>query len=74
MQRLAYGVLCVAAKKFTEHLVVEAGVDTESLIKPEIPGELISLLQTPLDHGITEPDEKTGHVRSASVDSYSPPY
>lgn len=49
VQKMAYDLLQEAAKKRTEYLVIEVGVDTESSVKPELPAELISLLQTSLD-------------------------
>ena len=46
---MAYELLKEAAHKRTEHLVIEAGVDTESVVKSVLPWELVSLLQQSLD-------------------------
>ena len=46
---MAYELLREAAHKRTEHLVIEAGVDTESVAKSVLPWELVSLLQQSLD-------------------------
>ncbi|KAH9035965.1 hypothetical protein EDB84DRAFT_1659282 [Lactarius hengduanensis] len=47
--KMAYELLREAAHKRTEHLVIEAGVDTESIVRSSLPLELISLLQQTLD-------------------------
>lgn len=49
LQKMAYDLLQEAAKRRTEYLVIEAGVDIESTVKSELPSQLIDLLQTPLD-------------------------
>lgn len=49
VQKMAYDLLQEAAKKRTEYLVIEVGVDTESTVKPELPAELISILEMTLD-------------------------
>ncbi|KAF7323573.1 Delta-9 fatty acid desaturase protein [Mycena kentingensis (nom. inval.)] len=53
VQKMAYQLLTVAARKRTEHLVIEAGVDAEGLIKADLPAELLDILQMALnfDHG-----------------------
>ncbi|KAK1229957.1 hypothetical protein PQX77_006950, partial [Marasmius sp. AFHP31] len=45
VQKMAYNLLRQAARKHTEHLVVEAGVDTEDKFKAELPHELLVALQ-----------------------------
>ncbi|KAH8102265.1 hypothetical protein BXZ70DRAFT_63905 [Cristinia sonorae] len=45
VQQMAYHMLREAAAKHTEHVVVEAAVDTEAEFKPELPSELIDILQ-----------------------------
>ncbi|KAF7968525.1 hypothetical protein HWV62_30179 [Athelia sp. TMB] len=50
VQKMAYGLLQEAAKKRTEYLVIEAGVDTEDLVQAELPVELTTLLQRSLNH------------------------
>lgn len=37
-----------AARKRTEHYTIEVGVDTEDLVKPELPPELLTILQQSL--------------------------
>ncbi|OBZ77520.1 E3 ubiquitin-protein ligase listerin [Grifola frondosa] len=56
VQRMAYQLLHEAAKKYTEHLVLEAAVDSEGTMKSELPPELIDILQRSLNHedGIEE--------------------
>ncbi|KAG8216452.1 hypothetical protein J3R82DRAFT_6559 [Butyriboletus roseoflavus] len=51
VQRMGYHLLHNAARKRTEHYVVEAGVDTEDVVKPELPPELLALLQQSLGSG-----------------------
>ena len=61
VQQMAYKLLREAAHKRTEHLVVEAGVDTESVVKSLLPWELVSLLQQSLD--IIDTEEDSSSVR-----------
>ena len=51
--KIAYSLLKFAARKWTEYLVVEAGVDTSEETKFEIPEELLQVLTLSL-----EPDDK----------------
>ncbi|KAF4581811.1 hypothetical protein EYR40_002829 [Pleurotus pulmonarius] len=44
VQKLAYQLLHKAAKKHTEHLVIEAGVDSDGVVKAELPAELLDIL------------------------------
>ena len=48
VQTMAYTMLREAAAKRTEHIVVEAAVDTETEFKAELPLELVELLQRSL--------------------------
>jgi E3 ubiquitin-protein ligase listerin len=48
VQKMTYHLLSAAAKKRTEHLVIEAGVDVESTMKINLPNELIAILQIDL--------------------------
>ena len=48
VQKMAYHLLSAAAKKRTEHLVIEAGVDVESTTEINLPDELIAILQIDL--------------------------
>jgi hypothetical protein len=45
VQKMAYQFLQGAARKRTEHLVIEAGVDTEDTFKAELPFEILDILQ-----------------------------
>jgi hypothetical protein len=60
VQKMAYQMLHAAAKKRTEHVVVEAGVDVEGTYEPRLPTELIELLSTQVDV-----DEDSATVRPA---------
>lgn len=51
VQRMGYHLLHNAARKRTEHYVIEAGVDTEDVVKVELPSELLAMLQQSLDSG-----------------------
>jgi hypothetical protein len=64
VQQMAYELLREAAHKYTEHLVIEAGVDTESVVRSLLPWELVSLLQQSLD--IVDVEEDTSSVRHES--------
>ena len=48
VQRMAYKMLRESAAKYTEHLVLEAGVDSDAELKLELPMELVELLQMSL--------------------------
>ncbi|KAI9062239.1 hypothetical protein FKP32DRAFT_1593812 [Trametes sanguinea] len=48
VQRMAYQLLQEAAKKYTEHLVIEAAVDVEGTMQVELPLELLDILQRDL--------------------------
>jgi len=49
---MAYNMLQQAAFKRTEHLVVEAGVDTEGTLVIELPKELLDILQSVVGVGV----------------------
>ncbi|KIK18819.1 hypothetical protein PISMIDRAFT_14102 [Pisolithus microcarpus 441] len=51
VQKMGYHLLQSAASKFTEHLVIEAGVDTEGTFKCELPEELLAVLRQDLRTG-----------------------
>lgn len=61
---MAYELLQEAARKRTEHLVIEAGLDTESVVKSLLPWELVSLLQQSLD--IVDVEEDASSVSRGS--------
>lgn len=48
VQKPAYHLLQEAARKRTEHLVIETGVDIEDNILAELPNELVIILQRDL--------------------------
>ncbi|KZT00638.1 uncharacterized protein LAESUDRAFT_708574 [Laetiporus sulphureus 93-53] len=54
VQRMAYQLLHEAARKYTEHMVIEAAVDSDEQVKVELPSELIEILQRSLND---DPDE-----------------
>jgi E3 ubiquitin-protein ligase listerin len=45
VQKMSYHLLQESARKWTEHLVIEAGVDVEDTAKIELPSELMEILQ-----------------------------
>jgi E3 ubiquitin-protein ligase listerin len=45
VQKTTYHVLQESARKWTEHLVIEAGVDTEGTSKIELPSKLLEFIQ-----------------------------
>lgn len=49
VQKMSYQLLQTAARKHTEDLVIEAGVDTEDSVRIELPIELLDLLQRTVD-------------------------
>ncbi|KAI6158556.1 hypothetical protein EDD17DRAFT_1622088 [Pisolithus thermaeus] len=57
-----------AASKFTEHLVIEAGVDTEGTFKSELPEELLTVLRQDLRTGEGS-DEDMPDSRNLEVSS-----
>ncbi|KAG1729725.1 hypothetical protein EDB19DRAFT_1641737 [Suillus lakei] len=48
VQRMGYTLLHKAARKRTEHFVIESAVDTEDTISAELPAELLAILQSSL--------------------------
>ena len=51
VQKKAYQLLQAAAKKRTEYFVIEAAVDTEGVVKAELPIELMMILQREMQFG-----------------------
>lgn len=66
VQRMAYKMLRESAAKYTEHLVLEAAVDSEEEVKLELPLELIALLQMNLPEDDAE-DGVISQVRNLLV-------
>ncbi|KAG1779464.1 hypothetical protein EV702DRAFT_1178536 [Suillus placidus] len=48
VQRMGYNLLHKAARKRTEHFVIESAVDTEDIVSAELPAELLAILQSNL--------------------------
>lgn len=48
VQKMAYRLLHEAARKYTEHMVIEAAVESEESMKIELPLELVQILQRDL--------------------------
>ncbi|KAF9818038.1 hypothetical protein IEO21_02999 [Rhodonia placenta] len=61
VQRMAYQCLHEAAKKYTEHIVIEAAVESEDPVKPELPVELLDILQRSIysDDGMEATSQET---------------
>lgn len=51
VQKMAYQLLQAAAKKRTEYFVIEAGVDTESVVQATLPSELLEILRREIHSG-----------------------
>jgi hypothetical protein len=66
VQKIAYQLLQEAARKRTEHLVIEAGVDTEDNVKTELPIELIEILRRDILYGEIEHDEQVCKIVTIS--------
>lgn len=62
VQKKAYMLLQQAAYKRTQHLVVEAAVDTENTFKAELPPELLSILQQTINFDDAESLEHPNNV------------
>lgn len=60
VQKIAYHLLHKAAKKRTEYLTIEAGVDSDAVVKTELPSELVDILQ----RSIQDDDEFNRQVRN----------
>jgi hypothetical protein len=70
VQKLSYGILRVAAQKRTEHLVVEAGVETESASQSStLPLELLDIVQRHINWSNLE-DEDEQQVRTLFMSKY----
>ena len=65
VQKMAYQFLHEAAKKRTEYLVIELGVDTEDAAEAQLPVELIDVLQQSLSIGDGLEDNE--NVRSSKT-------
>jgi hypothetical protein len=63
VQMTAYHLLQGAAKKRTEYLVIEAGVDAEATVKDGLPKELLDILQQSLAFNQIDEFEQDEQVR-----------
>lgn len=70
VQRMGYHLLHNAARKWTEHYVIEAGVDTEDMVKPELPPELLAILQQSLGSGEVLDLDEQSISRNKEVSGY----
>ncbi|KAJ3992694.1 hypothetical protein F5050DRAFT_1579091 [Lentinula boryana] len=68
--QLAFQILHKAAKKFTEHFVLEAGVDTEGKLEAQLPRELMVLLQQSVNLDIDADDANLTGGREHAVFVY----
>lgn len=68
VQKISYGILREAAKRYTEHLIIEAGVDLEEQVKCELPGELVSFLQNSVD--LHDPASETAAITFGTLISW----
>lgn len=62
VQSMAYQFLQGAAKKRTEHLVIEAGVDSEGTITADLPLEILDVIQRTKIPGEISRVEQKGQV------------
>ena len=60
VQKKAYQLLQAAAKKRTEYFVIEAAVDTEGVVKAELPAELMVILQREMQFGFNIDGDRGG--------------
>lgn len=58
VQKNAYSILQMAARKRTEHLVIEAGVDTESTVKATLPLELLDVIQRHMNFATIDDEDE----------------
>ncbi|KAJ3719553.1 hypothetical protein DFJ43DRAFT_1005337 [Lentinula guzmanii] len=68
--QLAFQILHKAAKKCTEHFVLEAGVDTEGKLEAQLPRELMVLLQQSVNLDIDADDANLTGGREHAVFVY----
>jgi hypothetical protein len=71
VQKLSYGILHIAARKRTEYLVVEAGVETESISESStLPPELLDIVQRHVNLSNLE-DEDEQQVGTLLMSEYT---
>jgi hypothetical protein len=54
VQKVAYLFLRNAAKRRTEYLVIEAGVDAEAIVKADLPSNILDILQRDVELELTD--------------------
>lgn len=62
VQRMGYSLLHKAARKRTEHFVIESAVDTEKNVSAELPAELLAILQSNFTSAEELHDSESGNV------------
>jgi hypothetical protein len=67
---MGYHLLQNAARKRTEHYVIESAVDTEDVVKPELPTELLAILQQSLGAGEALDLDDQSTARNLEVSGY----
>lgn len=67
---MSYRLLTNAAGKRTEYYVVEAGVDTEDVVRPELPFELLAILKQGLGSGEVLDLDEQSVARNKEVSGY----
>ena len=70
VQKMSYHLLQRATHKLTEHFVIEAGVDTEGVVKAELPAELLDVLRQSLSVGGDLDLDDTSGLRNQEVSGY----
>jgi hypothetical protein len=71
VQKMAYQLLHEAAKKRTEYLVIETGVDNDGTIEAQLPTELIDILQQTVNQDGPEHNENVSSSKMLSVEQNS---
>lgn len=69
VQKMIYPFLHEAAKKRTEYLVIEAGVDADNVVEAQLPTELVNILRqsSTLEGDDQEQNENVRTSRSHTV-------
>jgi hypothetical protein len=72
VQKMAYQLLKVAARRRTEHFVIEAGVDTEAVVQATLPLELLEILQRDINftYDVETDEDLSGGDQSQNLFGY----
>jgi hypothetical protein len=70
VQKMAYQLLKGAAKKRTEHFVIEAGVDTDAVVRATIPTELLDIILREMHFGYNPDAEDDSQDREQNMFGY----